>query len=228
MRTLLAILCFVAIASVTWAEKPVQSIDVPGDRVECGFGYVEYYWDFSESDCGFTLETCDDHGVTVWEYGYWAGGDRNCWITNLEGEYPSDAGESLVSPNFLVDSASFLVQISHGYNIETSYDGANLSVNGVVVSPMEGYPDDEISDSDSYYAWCVDGEPGFTGYSGGEPVYSCFDLSAFMDQEVQLSFDFGSDSSVTYPGWVIFSIRVGSSVVATEKVTWSAVKGMYR
>jgi len=49
-----------------------------------------------------------------------------------------------------------------------------------------------------------------------------------MGQEIQLSLDFGSDSSVTYPGWVIFTVRVGGDVVANDGTTWSAIKGLYR
>jgi hypothetical protein len=59
-------------------------------------------------------------------------------------------------------------------------------------------------------------------------VVHCFDLSDFMGEEVQLSLDFGSDSSVVAPGWAIFAITVGGDVVANDGSTWSAVKGMYR
>ncbi len=92
---------------------------------------------------------------------------------------------------------------------------------------MEGYPADEISGGTDWYSWCVDGEPGFTGDSSGQ-IFSCFDLSAFMGEEIQLSFDFGSDSSGQDMGWAIFQVRVGGDVVATGDATWSAVKGLYR
>jgi hypothetical protein len=226
MRALLTILCVVVIASVAWAEKPVQPADSPIDRVECPFENVAYNWVFlGGDDHGFTTGPCDDGGVPVWEFycvfplGYF-------WETGGSDDYPNDAGESLISPNFYVDESTYLVEIRHGHDIEPSYDGGNLSVNGVVVEPMDGYPDDEISDSVNYYAWCVDGEPGWTG--SAEFYNSCFDLSAFMGEEVQLSIDFGSDSSVTYPGWAIAYILVGGDVVATDGMTWSAVKGLYK
>ena len=231
MRALLTILCVMVIASVAWADKPVQPVDNPIDRIECSFENVTYDWDFTVNDQGFTTATCDDGGVPTWEWGY-ANTDvwpDLVWGTTLLADYPSDAGESLISPSFIVDDSAYLVELQHGYWIEDSYDGGNLSVNGVVVEPMEGYPDDEISDSTSFYAWCVDGEPGFTGSMGGDyPRTNCFDLSAFMGEEVQLSFDFGSDSSVQDPGWYIGVVRVGGDVVANDGTTWSAMKGLYR
>ena len=228
MKTLLTILCVIAVASVAWADKPLQTTDNIISRVECPFENIAYDWNFAESDCGFTTSPCDDGGLPVWEYGvpdYWP---DPLWVTVVEGDYPNDAGESLISPSFIVDESAYLVEIFHGYDIDPGYDGGNLSVNGVVVEPMEGYPDDEISGSTDWYAWCVDGEPGFTYYSGGEAIYSCFDLSAFMGEEVQLSFDFGSDSIYVLSGWGIGYVRVGSDEVANDGTTWSAMKGLYR
>jgi hypothetical protein len=226
---LLTTLCIIAIASVAWADKPVQTIDDPVFLVECAFQNVMYNWDFNEGDSGFTTALCEDGAVPTWQYGYWAEIDVNAWFTGTsEEDYHSESGHSLISPSFLVDASTYMVEVAHWYNIETSYDGGNLSVNGMVVEPMIGYPDDEISDSVNFYAWCVDGEPGFTGLSGTEVVHSCFDLSAFLGETVQLSFDFGSDSSVTYPGWAIFRVSVGSDVVPVDGTTWSAVKGMFR
>ena len=48
-------------------------------------------------------------------------------------------------------------------NFEQDFDGGNLTVNGIVVPPVNGYPLDAISPGDGYYSWCVDGEPGFNG-----------------------------------------------------------------
>jgi len=218
----------IAIASAALADKPVQTVDNPIHRVRCVLSSVAYDWNFADSDQGFTTGPCDDGGVPIWEYAdvtWWS--DR-IWVTAADADYPNGTGDGLISPSFEVDESSYLVQILHLYNIETGYDGANLSVNGVVVEPVEGYPG-VISETTGYYAWCVDGERGFTGYWGdGPPAYACFDLSDFAGEEVQLSFDFGSDSSVTYRGWAIISVTVGSNVVANEGMTWSAVKGLFR
>jgi hypothetical protein len=227
MKTLLTIMCVLVITSVALADKPIQTVDNPVDRVECPFENITYDWTFlGGDDHGFTTGPCDDGGVPVWEFFYWADEDVYFWTTNGDEDYPNDAGDSLISPSFLVDGSTYLVELLHGYSFEPSFDGGNLSVNGVVVEPMGGYPDDELSDSESYYAWCVDGEPGFTDF--GVWGYDCFDLSDFMGEDVQLSLDIGSDSSVTYGGWVVGALLVGSDVVATEGSTWSAVKGLYR
>jgi bacillopeptidase F (M6 metalloprotease family) len=74
----------------------------------------------------------------------------------------------------------------------------------------------------------VDLEEGFTGHNATWG-WDCFDLSQFMDQEVVLCFDFGSDSSVTYPGWYIAQVRVGSdSPSPVEGETWGQIKGMFK
>jgi len=228
MRILLTILSIAAVASIAWAEKPVQTVDNPIDRVSCEFGSVVYDWNFADSDHGFTTGPCDNGGVPIWEYAEVTWWPDMIWVTAADADYPIDTGDGLISPSFEVDESAYLVEIWHLYNIEPGYDGANLSVNGVVVDPIEGYPG-VISESTNFYAWCVDGEPGFTGFmSPDPPVYTCFDLSDFTGEEVQLSFDFGSDSIVTSRGWAIISVTVGSNVVANEGMTWSRIKGIYR
>ncbi len=176
---------------------------------------------------------CDDTGgEPVWAYGTDSNfPGLNIWATVLEGTYPANSGEALVSPTFHVDLSSSLVQIVHYYDTEFSFDGMNLMVGGVVVEPMSGYDDDIISDSTSYYAFCVDGQPGFSGHGLDSWVMttSCFDLAQFDGQDVELSLQFGSDTSVQYPGWYLGSIMVGGSEpVATEGVSWTGLKSMFR
>jgi hypothetical protein len=230
MKAALTFLLVMSLAAVALAEKPAGIMNGSDLRVECAFNYVAWTWDFAQGDMGFTTDTCDDSGAPVWAWGNESTAipSQNVWATVLNGSYPNDSGQALVSPSWTVDGSNFLVQIVHFYDIETSYDGGNLMVNGVVVPPMATYPDDEISDSTTFYAWCVDGQPGFTGHPGGGLAASCFDLSQFTGQEVSLRFQFGSDSSVTYPGWYIASVTVGSDVVATESQTWTHIKGLYR
>ena len=225
MKTLLTVLLIVGIASVALVEKPVGINDSTVNRVECTFENVTYEWDFTNGDNGFTTGACDDGGQPVWELGNAYGED--CFGTIIAGDYPNDSGEALISPAFLVDESSFLVQIYHFFDIEGNYDGCNLMVNGVVVEPMEGYPG-VISESESFYAWCVDMQPGFSGHDPTGFFDSCFDLGDFIGEEVQLSFQFGSDSSVQYPGWYIATVLVGGDVVATDGASWSQIKGLYR
>ena len=84
------------------------------------------------------------------------------------------------------------------------------------------------STSTNYYAFCVDMEQGWTGHDIMQSL-DCFDLSAFMGEEVQVSFDFGSDSSVTYPGQYLLYVKVGAAgSTPTEGTTWGAIKGLFQ
>ena len=169
-----------------------------------------YDWDFAISDHGFTTTMCDLYGVPVWEYGSTViipGAPGDVWGTVLNGEYYDESGEGLLSPPFVVGD-SFVMEIHHYFDIETNYDGCNVSVDGNVITPMAGYTVPELSPSASFYAMCVDLEPGWTGHDAVW-IWSLFDLSPFIGQEIQVEFDFGSDASVTYRGWYIASVWVG-------------------
>ncbi len=227
MKKLLLILGVLALTTGALAEKPViESDGVATPRVACDLNNVVYDWNFADGDQGFTTMMCDTEGEPVWQHGTDAT-YGTVWGTVLDGEYPSNAGEALVSPTFMVDATTQFVEVVHFYSIENNYDGANLTVNGEVVPPLAGYDVEEISSSTAFYAWCVDGEPGLTGTGLTDFVTSCFDLSAFIGEEVALEFTFGSDSSVTYPGWYLASVQVGSQVVSTEASTLSDIKALY-
>lgn len=229
MRIVLTILCVLLVATAAWGAKPAGEANGAINRVDCEFGYVAWTWDFAAGDQGFTTGTCDTEGVPVWAWGTESTefAATDVWGTVLNGDYPVQAGEALISPIWLVDGSNYLVQVLHYYDTETSFDGGNLMVNGTVVVPTDGYPDDELCDSDSYYAWCVDGQPGFTDGPSGW-ITSCFDLSEFAGQEVALEFQFGTDSSVTYPGWYLGAVTVGGDVVAEEGQSWTTVKGLFK
>lgn len=235
MKTLLATLCVLIIAGVALAEKPViESNGWQPTRIGCPFQVTVYEWDFAVGDQGFTPAECDPNGgEPVWQYGAEGNFSANVWATVLNGEYPSNAGEALVSPTFVVDTSisQHMVQLTHYFDIETNYDGCNLMVNGTVVAPMEMYTVEELSPSTFYNPYCVDLQPGFTGHDL-EPwvmVQSCFDLSDFNGQEVNLEFQFGSDSSVTYPGWYLGSVIVGGDdPIGTRDTRWDAMKALYR
>jgi hypothetical protein len=228
MKKLLVILGILAVAAVAVADKPViESTGQPAPRIECGLNSVMYDWNFADSDHGFTTMMCDDEGEPVWQYGV----DNTygtVWGTILNGDYLNNSGEALVSPTFMVDAASYLVEVYHFYATENNFDGLNVAVNGTVVEPVAGYDVAELNPSANYYAWCVDGEPGFTDDLNPDFITTCFDLSAFMGEDVALEFTFGSDSSVTYPGWYLASVKVGAAVVSTESATFSEIKALYQ
>ena len=90
-----------------------------------------------------------------------------------------------------------------------------------------------ISTSTSFYAFCTDLEEGFTGngFNGASEEWTtrCFDLTPFMGQNVRLEFDFGTDSSVTYPGWYLAYVKVGSEVpTPVEPSTWGDIKNQFQ
>jgi len=227
MKKLLLIVGVLALTTGALAEKPViESNGVPAPRVACDLNNVVYDWNFADGDQGFTTMMCDVEGEPVWQHGADAT-YGTVWATVLNGSYVSNAGEALVSPTFVVDATTQYVEVVHFYATENIYDGCNLAVHGTVVEPMAGYDVPELNTSANYYAWCVDGEPGFTDDLNPDFITSCFDLSAFMGEEVALEFTFGSDSSVTYPGWYLASVQVGSQVVSVEASTLTEIKALY-
>ncbi len=207
----------IALFGTSRAESRKPAIPHDGQPIAsaCTFTGTVYDWDFSVGPQGFGATNCDAGGAQVWQYGatsYVPGAPGQVWGTILNDQYPNDSGAGLTSPAFWVSPASNLVEVVHYFDTEWGYDGCNLVVRpaGAVVPPVGGYSISAISASTAYYAWCVDGEPGWTGSSAGWRV-DCFDLSAYMDQEVNLQFDFGSDASVTFAGWYISRVRVGGN-----------------
>jgi hypothetical protein len=231
MKKLLVMLSLVGLTGVALAEKPVFDEPTQPVDIQCDLTCVVYDWDFALGDHGFTTAACDTGGVPTWEYGattYIPGAPGNVWATVLNDDYASNSGEGLVSPTFFVDESTSLMEIYHYWDIETNYDGCNVTVNGNVIHPMMSYSVAQLSTSTSYYAYCVDLEPGWTGH---EEVWthSCFDLSQFATHDIEVEFDFGSDRSVTYPGWYIAYVKIGSSNGSPVEVdTWGMIKGMFR
>jgi len=231
----IAILALALLVSPALADKPNIENHGTDSRVACDITGIGWTWDGT-----FTTETCDAAGVPVWAYGTSSDvpatdcdGEPIGMVlgTTLNGPYPNEAGERAILGSFEVTGSSNLLEICHWYDVETSYDGGNVEIYDgaawTVVSPMGGYPDDLISDSANYYAWCVDMEPGFNGHDPTTFVLDCFDLTNWEGTTVTVAVTFGSDSSVTYPGWYISSVVAGGIITATEPGTWSRVKSLY-
>lgn len=229
MRWLFILVSCMAAAAAVAADKPVHETQEPL-RVPCGLVDVVHDWDFALGPQGFTTGPCDTEGVPVWEHGsttFIPGAPGDVWGTILQGNYPIDAGEALVTPAFAVDASTTLMEIHHFYSAENLWDGGNVKVNGQVLVPLGGYPG-VINVAGSWYAWCVDFQSGFTGLNSGW-LTSCFDLSAYLGQTIQVSFEFGSDDTVVEAGWYIASVKVGNdNPVPIEHRTWNGVKGLYR
>ncbi len=201
------------------AEKaPVEPLRST-TRVPCEMGTVAIDWDFSVGPHDFYLVDCDDGGLPVWEYGptdYVPDAPSRVWGAVLQGDYPSGAGEGLVSPEFFVDSGTQLLEIVHYVDTEGGFDGGNVMAgvwpSGVIIEPIGGYTTGAISSSPSYYAYCVDDEPGWSGPDAHWRT-DCFDLTPLLGQTIAVELDFGSDESVTAPGWYVARIRVGGPAV---------------
>ncbi len=135
------------------------------------------------------------------------------WATGLSGDYSNDQFMHLISPPFGL-SANAILGIWHWYDIETSWDGGNVKIStddGVtwtVIVPDGGY--DGIANT----ANPMSGEEIFTGHADNFWQFDTFDLAAYGGASVMFKFDFGSDASVTYPGWYIddFTVFGGGGV----------------
>ncbi|MDD5719489.1 MAG: hypothetical protein PHQ53_07370 [Candidatus Krumholzibacteria bacterium] len=237
MRLLLTFSLICLFAMPALADKEVYPDVASPTRDACELESVMFNWDFSEANHGFTPVVCDaTGGAPSWAWGATdiAGAPAAVWGTVLVGNYPNNAGEGLLSPVFAVTPDSYLMEIYHYVHVENNFDGGNVKVDDQVILPINGYTHPIISESTSYYAFCVDGQPGYSGngYNGPSQVWlvQCFDLSAFMGQEIQVRFDFGSDSSVAYPGWYLGYVKIGTDdgTVAMENETWTQIKGIFR
>lgn len=205
----------------------------------CNFAEVCYDWDFATGEHGFVGTPCDADGIPVWQYGAEMtvpGSPGNVWGTVLNGTYPTSAGEGLLSPPFdVVAGVCDWMEVKHFVHTEwfsptsTIYDGCNVTVNDVVIHPLEGY--DGVAGTAPQ---CVASEDVFAGNSSNGPSrtwgQSCFDLSEYIGQTIQLRFDFGSDGSVVYPGWYLAYVKIGAigDPIPIENQSWGAVKSLYR
>jgi hypothetical protein len=209
MRKLMTSLAALAVAPALLSAMP------------CDPPRLELNWDFSVGTNGFTTQQCDSTAAATWSPGIdplFEG--FYLWGTDPGDFYPANADDSLLSPEFAVTPTAYLVEIFHWYDIAQG-DGGNITVGDEVVVPLEGYPVDDLA------VGCLAGQPGFRGQAGWG--LSCLDLSAFMGQTVQLSFNFASDASGDARGWYLSFVRVGGDpAVATTPTTWSTLKALHR
>ena len=244
MRVLVAILSLCVLVGVAAAQdagqKSVQD-PVTITRIDCNFESVWGVGNFGTDDGGFTAAPCEPNGLPVWEWGVStyvpappAPYGPNVWGTVLNGPYNNNSGDGLISPIPIAIEVGVneLVELVHYVDIETNFDGCNVVVvdgsgGETILQPMAGYPA-TISTSTTYYAYCVDLEPGFTGHDATWTT-ACGDLSPWDGQEIQIRLDFGSDSSVTYPGWYLAGYTFGTDVsTPVEQESWGTIKGLYR
>ena len=211
------------------------------DGSKCNFSNVCINWDFAQGDQGFLPVPCGTTGAPVWQYGAETlvpGAPGNVWATILNGNYANSAGEGLLSPFFTVTPDCNWMEIMHycyteGYVTGSGniYDGGNVTVDEVVIPPLEGYTGVCNVGTNG----CVRDEEVFAGdITAGVPIRTwgkaCFDLTPFMGMTIQVRFDFGSDSSVNRPGWYLAYVKIGNAEnpIPVEQSTWGGLKTLYK
>ncbi|RLC50004.1 MAG: hypothetical protein DRZ79_05075, partial [Candidatus Cloacimonadota bacterium] len=210
-----------------------------GETVTVDFELVSYtYWsDFEANDGGLISDN-----PAGWQWGIptdgpaeaWSG--ENLWGTNITGDYENSASWILETPNsYQLGTSDNYLEFEQWYDMETSWDGGNVKIstdNGAtweIITPEAGYPDDAASNANAG----IPGEPCFTGHlSQWEHVV--FDLSDYVGQIVKFRWHFGSDGSVTYPGWFIDDVSLNGGVppehgdlegFVTEATTGNPIEG---
>jgi len=212
----------------------------------CPTPYHCYVADFNT--CSVTIEHMPCGGATpVWEYDVSSlDPDVACDgvpVTTVIGtilneNYPVDAGsivdvyaDSTFAPfHISVENNCWCMELCHWYDIETSYDGGNVKVSAdggltwELITPHDGYPGATNS-----WPLCIPEEPAYTGHPGFEFIRDCFDLSAYDGMDIIVGFFFGSDGSVTYPGWYVKWIKIGGEELSpVHDTSWGAIKALFR
>ncbi|MCG2827408.1 MAG: Ig-like domain-containing protein [Thermoplasmatales archaeon] len=140
----------------------------------------------------------------------------NCSGTNLAGDYPNNANDTLTSPTIdLVGATSATITFYHLYRMELNtaetqaYDGGVVEITTddttwYQIQPVGGYPS------------TVDSSANNPAFDTGTGVYSgivdwglqTFDLSSYVDNRIRIRFRFGSNSAGTRLGWHIDNVTV--------------------
>jgi len=204
----------------------------------CPFENTVYMVDFNETDA-FQLFPCG--GAPVWEWGPMTNPEvpsvacddvpiTNILATGLAGDYPVGGGEIAAVGPFFIDQYTTCLELCHFFDSENAYDGGNVKVSTdggatwTLLAPNAGYPS-----ATNTYPPCIPGESAFSGHFMGAFQRDCFDLSPYLGFDIMVGFFFGSDSSVTYPGWYIKWVKIGSDDSSpVEDGSWGQIKSLYR
>jgi hypothetical protein len=154
-----------------------------------------------------------------WEWGVPTSGPGSAhsgtkaWATKVAGDYSSSSDSRLETGDIdLHDVSQATLTFWSWYYFEGTsylYDGGNvkLAVDGGaynVIAPVDGY-DGTIYSTNAG----IPNEEGFATPSAGNFWHQeTFDLNAYVGHDVRIRFHFGSDGSVTYPGWYIDDLMV--------------------
>ena len=145
----------------------------------------------------------------AWQWGvptsgpYSAHSGAKVWATILDSNYVDYANWKLHSPIFIAMANNPVLRFWHWYSFEPGYDGGNLKIstdNGVtwiLIRPSSGYPGVVGSGNAG-----IPDESCYTG-AGTTWVEDTFNLPLVSGQAFIIRWHFGSDQSVTFPGWYI-------------------------
>ena len=212
-----------------YVHSTISDVVVQNGQVTEGIDFdlfpqkVIFYLDFE--DHGHLTATGPD-----WEWGVPTSGPgsahsgTNVWATKLTANYSSSSDSRLETDGidlYTVSQATLTFWSWYSFEgTSTHYDGGNvkLSLDGGpygLITPVDGY-DGTISTSNVG----IPGEQGFAGPSTGNFWHQeTFDLTPYAGHKVQLRFHFGSDGSVTYPGWYIDDLMVTAPAAVPDPVT---------
>ncbi|MCK4940960.1 immune inhibitor A [candidate division WOR-3 bacterium] len=166
----------------------------------------EWVEDFESSNGNFVPAPV----TGAWEWGVPTSGPgaahsgTQLWATILAGVYANNANWTLTSQDYYdATEDNPLISFFHWYDIEGYYDGGNVKYstdNGttwLLLHPVGGYDDLAYSGNAG-----IPAESCFCGISAGWEAEE-FIIPVNAGQTVKLRFHFGTDASVTYPGWYI-------------------------
>ena len=185
----------------------------PGTTVTLDFVLqlsIYYFSDFEDND-GYLLS----NNPNGWQWGAPTSGPGvaysgiNVWATVLGAAYANSANWTLETTIPVgVVSTAYMLDFWHWYDIEGyGYDGGNVKISTdggtswSVITPLTGYPG--VANTSNP----LSGEPIFWESSAGWVLVE-FDLSAYVGENILVRWHFGTDSSVTYPGWYIDDVRI--------------------
>jgi hypothetical protein len=207
-----------------------------GDQC-CPFDHTCYDFDFAQSDEGFTTSACG--GAHVWEWGEYPGEPASdcdgAPVTTVlgtslsEGGYPANAGEGAVIGPALIREGCTCLEICHRFVVQEGYDG------GVVRISTDGFSWSDIFPQATYGGLvfgdprCIEFSDAFSDDDPSQPFHrDCFDLSDYIGTRVWIGFFFGSDASVSDPGWFLRWVRIGGHDSPVEERSWGTIKGLFR
>ena len=216
----------------TWYTWTVRGIDEvpnegPGASASGVAGNASYENNFNTNNGGWV----PDPATGGWTWGAPTNPSApapysppSYWGTGLTANYPNNACFKLtLSPGLVVQSPTARVEFWRWFNIESSWDGCNFFVsvdNGStwqLVTPTTGGYTGTTNTANT----CNPSQAAWTGI-GTTWTYVVIPIGQFVGQTPLFRFVFGSDGSVTYPGFffddmLIWGLQPASAVTGVVR-----------